>query len=133
MAGGGSSLWLATVIGILAGMASISLALLIAAFVTNERQAGSLSGMVAVPMAFLAGAFMPLPKEAIGQFNGRTYQVYDVLPWTHAVSALRSVLTYGSGLSGDVVFEIRSLIILTLILFVVGVVAFSRVRLRAEG
>jgi len=37
--GGISSLWLAAVIGIIAGMASISLALLIAAFVTNERQA----------------------------------------------------------------------------------------------
>lgn len=130
--GGISSLWLAIVIGIIAGMASISLALLIAAFVTNERQAGSLSAMIAVPMAFLAGAFMPLPKEAIGQFNGRTYQVYDILPWTHAISALRSVLTYGSGLDGDVIFEVRFLIILASILFVVGVVVFSRVRLRAE-
>ena len=82
--GGISSLWLAIVIGIIAGMASISLALLIAAFVTNERQAGSLSAMIAAPMAFLAGAFIPLPKEAIGQFNGRTYQIYDILPWTHA-------------------------------------------------
>jgi len=130
--GGISSLWLAIVIGIIAGMASISLALLIAAFVTNERQAGSLSAMIAAPMAFLAGAFIPLPKEAIGQFNGRTYQIYDILPWTHAVSALRSVLTYGSGLDGDVIFEVRFLIILVSILFVVGVVAFSRVRLRAE-
>ncbi len=130
--GGISSLWLATVIGIIAGMASISLALLIAAFVTNERQAGSLSAMIAVPMAFLAGAFMPLPKEAIGQFNGRTYQIYDILPWTHAISALRSVLTYGSGLNGDVIFEVRFLIILASILFVVGVFTFSRVRLRAE-
>jgi ABC-2 type transport system permease protein len=128
-----SSLGLATIIGIIAGMASISLALLIAAFVTNERQAGSLSAMIAVPMAFLAGAFIPLPKEAIGQFNGKTYQIYDILPWTHAVSALRSVLTYGSGLDGDVIFEVRLLIILASILFVVGVVAFSRVRLKAEG
>ena len=48
------------------------------------------------------------------------------------VSALRSVLTYGSGLDGDVIFEVRFLIILVSILFVVGVVAFSRVRLRAE-
>jgi ABC-2 type transport system permease protein len=122
----------ALLIGVIAGMASISLALLIAAFVTNERQAGSLSAMIAVPVAFLAGAFIPLPKEVIGQFNGRTYQIYDLLPWTHAVSALRSVLTYGSGLGGDVVFEVRLLLILTAILFVIGVAAFSQVRLRAE-
>ena len=131
-AGSISVLGVAMVIGVIAGMASISLALLIAAFVTNERQAGSLSAMIAVPVAFLAGAFIPLPKEVIGQFNGRTYQIYDILPWTHAVSALRSVLTYGSGLEGDVVFEVRLLIILTAIVFVIGVAAFSQVRLRAE-
>ncbi len=88
--------------------------------------------MITVPMGFLAGAFFPLPKEIIGQFNGRTYQVYDVLPWTHAVAALRSVLTYGTGIEGDVLFEVQALIILTAILFVTGVAAFSRVRLRAE-
>jgi ABC-2 type transport system permease protein len=127
-----SALGIAMIIGVIAGMASISLALLIAAFVTNERQAGSLSAMIAVPAAFLAGAFIPLPKEVILQFNGRTYQIYDLLPWTHAISALRSVLTYGSGLKGNVLFEVQLLIILTAILFVIGVAAFSHVRLRAE-
>jgi ABC-type multidrug transport system permease subunit len=58
--------------------------------------------------------------------------VYDVLPWTWAVSALRSVLTYGSGLSADVVSDLAWLILLTAILFVIGVMTYSRVRLRTE-
>ena len=61
-----------------------------------------------------------------------TFSVYDVLPWTHAISALRSVLTYGTGLSADIVFQITWLIVLTAILFVVAVVCYSRVRLRPE-
>jgi ABC-2 type transport system permease protein len=127
-----SSLGLATLIGVLAGMASISLALIIASFTKNDRQAIGLSAMLSVPLGFMAGAFIPLPRQVLGEFGGRTYMLYDILPWTHAIAALRSVLTYGTGLSGDVVFEMTWLIVLTAILFVVGVVTYSVVRLRAE-
>jgi hypothetical protein len=57
---------------------------------------------------------------------------WDILPWTQAVSALRSVLTYGRGLSGDVIFEMYWLIILTAILFAVGVFTYSFLWLKAE-
>ena len=67
---------------------------------------------------------MPLPEQVLGEFAGLTYQVYDLLPWTHAVIGLRSVLTYGTGLSPDVIFQMTWLIILTAVLFVVGMVAY---------
>lgn len=127
-----SSLGFVTLIGAIAGMASISLALLIASFSEKNMQALILGAMIATPLAFLAGAFLPLPRQVFVEFGGRSYQVYDVLPWTHAVSSLRSVLTFGSGLSGDVVFEMAWLIVLTAILFVVGVVTYARVKLKAE-
>ncbi|MGZ4906990.1 MAG: ABC transporter permease [Halobacteriota archaeon] len=127
-----NSLGLAVLIGVIAGMASISLALLVASFTKTEHQAGTLSTLIAVPLSLLAGAFIPLPRQVLGEYAGRTYQVYDLLPWTHAVTALRSVLTYGTGISADVLFEIISLTILTAILFAVGVMAYSRVRLKAE-
>jgi ABC-2 type transport system permease protein len=127
-----SSLELAMVIGVIAGMASIALALLIASFAKSEMQALELGAMIVLPAAFLAGAFFPLPKQVLGEFAGRTYVIYDILPWTHAISALRSVLTYGTGLSADVIFDITWLIILTAILFVAGVVCYSRLRLRSE-
>ncbi|MGZ4904676.1 MAG: ABC transporter permease, partial [Halobacteriota archaeon] len=116
--GGFSSLGLALLIGVIAGMASIALALLIVSFVKTDMQSIFISAMIAAPLAFLAGAFLPLPRQMLGEFGGRTYQIYDILPWTHAVSALRSVLTYGSGLSADVVVELSWLIVLTAILFV---------------
>jgi len=130
---GGSlgSLGLAMVIGVIAGMASIALALLIASFAKSEMQALELGAIVTLPVAFLGGAFFPLPPQVI-DFWGMTFSAYDVLPWTHAISALRSVLTYGTGLSADIVFQITWLIVLTAILFVVAVVCYSRVRLRPE-
>lgn len=127
-----SSLELAMVIGVIAGMASIALGLLIASFAKSEIQALELGAMIVLPVAFLAGAFFPLPKQVLGEFAGRTYVVYDILPWTHAISALRSVLTYGTGLSPDILFDITWLIVLTAILFVAGVMCYSRLRLRSE-
>ena len=127
-----TSLGLATLIGVIAGMASISLALIVASFTKNERQAGTLCAMLSMPLGFMAGAFIPLPQQVLGTFGGHTYQIYDLLPWTHAISALRSVLTYGTGLSADVVFEMSWLIVLTAILFVIGVMTYARTRLKAE-
>ena len=127
-----TSLGLATLIGVIAGMASISLALIVASFTTTERQAGTLCAMLSMPLGFMAGAFIPLPQQVLGTFGGHTYQIYDLLPWTHAISALRSVLTYGTGLSADVVFEMSWLIVLTAILFVIGVMTYARTRLKPE-
>ncbi|MGZ4920481.1 MAG: ABC transporter permease, partial [Halobacteriota archaeon] len=60
------SLGLAVIIGAIAGMASISLALIVSSFAKNERQAISLGVMISTPLAFLAGAFFPLPRQVFG-------------------------------------------------------------------
>jgi ABC-2 type transport system permease protein len=130
--GGVSGLSFALIIGVIAAMASISLALLVAAFTKNEMQAISLGIMIASPLAFLAGAFMPLPRQELGTLGDHIYQVYDVVPWTHAVSSLRAVLTYGTGLTPNVLFEMSWLIGLTAVLFIVGVVTYRQVRLTPE-
>lgn len=127
--GGFDALGLAIVIGVIAGMASISLALIIASFSTRSMQALILGVMFATPFGFLAGAFLPLPRQVLAEFSGQTFQVYDILPWTHAVTALRSVLTFGSGLNANVAFEMTWLAILTAILFVAGVGIYARARL----
>jgi ABC-type multidrug transport system permease subunit len=129
--GGITTIALAIMIGIIGGISSISLGLLVAAFSKSEKHAENLGVIVAVPMSFIVGAFFPLPRAVIGEFFGRTFQAYDVLPWAHTVNALRSVLTFGSGL-GDVVYEIAMMLVLTVILFVLGVICFSKTRLRAE-
>ncbi len=127
--GGNFSLILAIGIGIIGGVASISLGLLVAAFVKSEKHATTLSPIIAVPMSFLVGAFFPLPKAVIGHINGKGFQIYDVLPWTHTVNALRYLLTFGNY---NVSYYIAMMSILTAILFITGIVCFSKNRLKAE-
>jgi len=125
------SILLAIVIGIIAGIASISLAMIIASFAKNDRQAANLGTLIVVPTAFITGSFFPLPAEYV-TFFGHTFQIYDILPWTHTLTALRSVLVYGSGwnvVSSDVIISA----VLALILFVIGVFLFSKTRLGAES
>ncbi|MEI7827290.1 MAG: ABC-2 transporter permease [Euryarchaeota archaeon] len=129
--GGANSIGLAVLIGIIGGIASISLGLLLAAFATNERQAAQLGVLIAVPVSFLTGAFFPLPNETLGTAFGTTFQVYDLLPWTQVADALRQVLIFGSGF-GAVAVYVGFAIVLTALLFVIGVISYSRVRLRSE-
>ena len=129
--GGANSIELAVFIGIIGGIASISLGLLLAAFARNERQAAQLGVLIAVPVSFLTGAFFPLPSEPLGTAFGTTFQVYDLLPWTQVADAIRQVLVFGSSF-GDVAIYVGFAIVLTAILFVVGVISYSRVRLRSE-
>ncbi|MGB8371894.1 MAG: ABC transporter permease [Halobacteriota archaeon] len=130
-AGGANSIGLALLVGIIGGIASISLGLLLAAFTTNERQAAQLGVLIAVPVFFLTGSFFPLPNEILGTAFGTTFQVYDLLPWTQVADALRQILVFGSGF-GDVAAYVGFAIVLTAILFVIGVIFYSLVRLRPE-
>jgi ABC-2 type transport system permease protein len=58
--------------------------------------------------------------------------VYDLLPWTHTLNALREVLIFGAGLNA-VSYEVYMSAVLTLVLFVIGVFLFSKTRLRADN
>ena len=55
------SIILAIFIGIIAGIASISLAMIIASFAKNDRQAANLGTLIVVPTTFLTGSFFPPP------------------------------------------------------------------------
>ncbi len=126
-----NSIILAIFIGIIGGVASIALAMIIASFAKNDRQAANLGTLIVVPMSFLTGAFFQLPQEFVTVL-GHTFQIYDILPWTHTLNALRSVLVFGSGLN-EVTYQIEISAVLAVILFVIGVFLFSKTRLRAEN
>ena len=125
------SIILAIFIGIIGGVASISLAMIIASFAKTDRQAANLGTLIVIPISFLTGAFFQLPGVFLN-FFGHNFQAYDLLPWTHTLTALRSVLIFGSGWN-SVSYEVEMSAILTLILFVIGVFLFSRTRLSAEN
>jgi ABC-2 type transport system permease protein len=129
--GGLNSILLAMFIGVIGGIASISLGMIIASFAKNDQQASNLGILVAIPISFLVGAFFPLPRVVIGEFMGRTFEFYDILPWTHILDALRTVLIYGKGWDA-ITYDMGWSILLTAIIFVVGVVLFSKLRLSVD-
>lgn len=130
--GGINSIIMALIIGIIGGVASISLGMIIASFARSPPQAGQLGTLVAVPLTFMVGAFFQLPQMVIGSFMGQQLQVYDILPWYHVANALRYVLTY-TGSWNLIIWQIAWAIVLSAILFVIGVFLFSKNRLRPDN
>lgn len=130
--GGISSIILALIIGIIGGVASISLGMIIASFARSPPQAGQLGTLVAVPLTFMVGAFFQLPQMVIGTFMGQQLQVYDILPWYHVANALRYVLTY-TGSWDTILYQIGWAVVLSAVLFVIGVLLFSKTRLRPDN
>ena len=130
--GGIESIILSVIIGIIGGIASISLGMIIASFARSPPQAGQLGTLVAVPLTFMVGAFFQLPQMVIGTFMGQQIQVYDILPWYHVANALRYVLTYTVSWE-TVLYQIVWAVVLSAILFVIGIFLFSRNRLRPDN
>ena len=121
--GGASSLLIAVLIGFIAGVACISLGLLVAAFSKSEGHATNLGMLVSVPISFLVGAFFPLPAGAGA--------VASFLPWRQACTALISVLTSGASLQ-EVMPNIIAMVVETAVIFTIGIVVFAKIRLKAE-
>lgn len=130
--GGINSIILAIVVGIIGGIASISMGMIIAAFAKSPPQASQLGTLIAVPLSFIVGAFLQLPQVVVGSFMGQQVQIYDIFPWYHIVNALRSVLVYGGGWN-SIAYDVGWAVVLTVILFAIGVFLFSRTRLRPEN
>ncbi|ADZ09555.1 ABC-2 type transporter [Methanobacterium lacus] len=129
--GGLNSIILAAIIGVVGGVASISLGMIIASFAKNPPQASQLGTLIAVPVSFLVGAFFQLPQVVIGTFMGQEVQIYSILPWYQIATALRTVLTNGGGWD-SIVYNMAAAVVLTAILFVLGVYLFSKSRLKSE-
>lgn len=126
------SIPLAIGIGVLSAFAVLGVGMVIAAFADKQDDAANLGIIFSVPASFLSGAFFPIPRVDLFTLGDRVIQIYDILPSTHAVRALRDILTLGRGF-GDVLFEVGALVVLTALYFAVGAYLYSRRRLRALG
>ncbi len=130
--GGLNSILLAMVVGVIGGLASVSLGMIIASFARNDQQATNLATIITVPMSFLTGAFFQLPQVVVANVMGQPFQIYEILPWTHTLTALRTVLTFGGGWN-DIAYPVGWSVLLTAIIFFLGVMIFSRTRLKPES
>ena len=76
--------------------------------------------------------FFLLPKVPVWTLFGQPFQIYNVLPWTCAINALRSVLVFGTGINA-VAYDVVLIIIPTIVLFIIRVVALSRTLLSRKN
>jgi ABC-type Na+ efflux pump permease subunit len=114
---------------VLTSLSSISLALIIASIAKNERQASAVSTLISVPVSFLSGAFFPIGDVVIVKnLLGKPFGLMELSPWTHGTKALTGILTFGKSLH-EVLWYVAWQAALTLILFMIGIVLFSRRRM----
>jgi len=90
------------------------------------------------PIAFMSGAFMEVPAIILFQASFptpsglmRDFGLWDLVPTTHTVNALRSILLYNFELN-DVLAEIIWLVVPSIILLLLGIILFTKQRLMGD-
>jgi len=123
------SLLLIVAICLLFNLTAIGLGLLVACFSRTPADATNLASAVLVPLVFLSDALYPMPEVPLFSWGARLIQLYDFLPTTHAVAAIRQVTVYGKGM-GDLIFELTALTLLSVSTFFLGVLVYHRRRMK---
>jgi ABC-2 type transport system permease protein len=115
---------------------SASITYLTAAFFSNEDVAGTVTGFGAPILGFMSGAFVEIPEIVLIQngiplANGmfRDFLLWDLLPLTHGVNAIKKVLLYDFSI--DMIFyDVLSTIILSLFYLFIFILIFIYFRFR---
>ena len=123
--GGLNSLLLACLVGFIATIPSVAVALIIVSLTGSVDQATNLSAIIAVPLSFLAGSFFPLPEAYICEFMGHHIQLYELLPWNQALTALKQLLLYGNQIDA-IWINILLILIIGIILLFISILLFKR-------
>jgi ABC-2 type transport system permease protein len=124
-------LWVAVTVGIITSFSIIGAGMIVASFSKTVSQAFVIANFPLGFFMFLTGAAFPLPRYVLFTIAGHTVGLADILPPTHAVTALNKILTLGAGL-GDVTFELTALSVLSVAYFAVGVWLFKHTHLSAR-
>ena len=123
------SVLLAFAVLLVTATATIGVGMIIASFAKRKDDAANLGVLFSVPASFLSGAFFQIPAVDLFTWNGHEIQLYDALPSTHAVRALRAVLTLGNG-ADSIAFALGALVVLAAVFFAIGATLFARKRMR---
>ena len=123
------SILLALIVGAITSVAVVGVGLIVAAFSTSVSQAFIIANFPLIFFMFFSGAVYPIPRINLFQIGGVNISIYDILPPTHAVVALNKILTLGENFSG-VLYELSSLVILSLIFYGLGIWLFDKKHMR---
>ncbi len=119
-------------------MAILGLSFSAAALFNTSDTAGSIIGTSSSIIGFASGTFFAMPKiviikNALPFTSGSPdFLLWDILPWTHAVNAMRAILLFDQSLA-DVGGDILLLFIMGLVWMILGLYAYSKKRFKIEG
>lgn len=123
-------IWVAILVTTLTTFSIIGFGLLTACFARNTTEASVIATFPMLAVMFFSGSAFPLPRVPLFSLFGRVISPYDILPPTHAVTALNKVLTMGQGL-GEITFELAAIAALSALYFTGGVLLFRHRHMRA--
>jgi len=123
------AVWLMLGIGALLSLSATGLGLITACFARNDGEVAGLSSAVVLPLVFLSGALFPMPPLPLATIGGVVVELYDFMPTTHAVEALRRVMIYGDGPQA-IGYELLGLVVLSGLYLASGIFLYRRLQLR---
>jgi ABC-2 type transport system permease protein len=124
--------WIAILVAVFASLSVVGVGMVVASFANTVSRAFVIANFPLGLFMFFSGAVFPIPRVIIFTIGDRAISLYDILPPTHAVSALNKVLNLGAGI-GDILFELSALVFLTAVYFAAGVWVFQSRHLRSVG
>ncbi|UCH11226.1 MAG: ABC transporter permease, partial [Fidelibacterota bacterium] len=123
------SLVAVTMVALLSSMAMIAISVLVAAWLRTIFDLMTIGCFPFFILMFFSGGMFPLPPLRLFTVAGRSIDINEVLPTTHAIAAFDKILNVKLGL-GDVIYELAAIAVLTVVFYVLGVWLFARRHLR---
>ncbi len=117
-------------VGLLACLSIIGISLIVAAYLRTIFDLLTIGCFPFFILMFFSGGMFPLPPVRLFTLGDRVVNINDVLPTTHAITALGKILNQGAGL-GEVVYELAAIGVLTIVVFALGAWLFARRQMRA--
>ncbi|MGW8266790.1 MAG: ABC transporter permease, partial [Longimicrobiales bacterium] len=119
-------------VGALAAVSMVAISVLVAAFLRTVFDLVTVGCFPFFILMFFSGGMFPLPGVPLFHLGDRAIELNHILPTTHAITALNRVLSFGAG-AGDILFELGSLLLLTVAYFALGTWVFTRRHMPAVG
>jgi len=119
-------------IGVLASLSVMAISLIVSSFLGTIFDLMTIGCFPFFILMFFSGGMFPLPQISLFTMGGHVFNITDILPTSHVVSALNKIMNFDLRLT-DVSFEILAILILTVIYFAVGVWLFQRRHMNTAG
>ncbi len=118
------------VVGVLASLSIIAISLVVAGLLRTIFDLMTIGCFPFFILMFFSGGMFPIPSLGILSIGSRIINVNDILPTTHAITALNKIMNYAADLE-NIAFEIGALVVTSLFYFFIGLVIFRKRHLQA--